>query len=42
LWERMGSTRKILNYQNTITSLEWINESPASTHTFNQTIKIYK
>ena len=40
LWESIISTRNILYYQNTLTSLEWINFSPAPTHTFNQTINI--
>ena len=40
LWEGITSTRSILYYQNILTSLEWINNSPTPIHTFNQTIRI--
>lgn len=40
LWESISSTRKIIFYQNNTTSLEWLNNSPTATHTFNQSIRI--
>jgi cytochrome c oxidase subunit 1 len=42
LWERLSSNRQIIQTQRTTSSLEWINQYPAQTHTFNQTISIIK
>lgn len=41
IWERIISSRIIIHYQNITTSLEWINNTPPLTHTFNQTTNIF-
>nr|YP_009866786.1 cytochrome oxidase subunit 1 [Hygrobates longiporus]BCG28118.1 cytochrome oxidase subunit 1 [Hygrobates longiporus] len=42
LWEGMTSFRKIDYFHNMSTSLEWMNEAPFPTHTFNQMISIFE
>jgi cytochrome c oxidase subunit 1 len=42
LWERLSSNRHIIQTQRTTSSLEWINQYPAQTHTFNQIISTIK
>nr|BCG28131.1 cytochrome oxidase subunit 1 [Hygrobates taniguchii] len=41
LWESMTSVRKISYFHNVSTSLDWVNEAPLPSHTFNQVINIY-
>jgi len=42
IWEALSSSRGWLFFTNTNSSIEWINTTPVSEHTYNQLILIYK
>ncbi len=42
IWEALSSSRGWLFFANTNSSMEWMNTTPVSEHTYNQLILIYK